>query len=756
MRDANGLGPVSCSTATTKIISGGGRSSRGGSSKRRKDPRLLLCPRGGRNPAAAGGVLLVLVVASRLGRAAQSVEGTGGGGEEEEATAHTGGCGSSLRGDGTRSAQLFSSSTVDAESRVRRPTIPFWKHSKAAAFNAGGVCPPEQTARMPVKAPMYLKPGRTSKGKKSARLRDILSGDMISPPLGDFRHVAHVGSSGGMGEGAAAFGDLSFLWSSERPASHGGDGVLQRAERCRAVPEARRDRDLEARVASCPGYQAARGTTGVGIPSPVLRNAFVLPYTGPEQALVLPGVSPFCPGGRAGPPRRRPEPSADSEGGAGDDANGEGACGREDVAGTGTSRSTGGGVVRTAAAAAAASRSPFPLRSASPPPRVNRLACPDAKGPCTSPSPKRGLLRSIRDQVQNITLSPPLSRSRNFQSVHATETSSQEPLLLSSNDMHRELEEEEEGGHEGSSRAFRFMSFSGNGFSHRRSTGVTASSGKPQQPKATARAAAAVGQLSPGPESTNLCPPSREGCARNGFASAVDHEQPGCLWPRTPERVAVTESMHFLKSRQTLHPRSKRRDLLAKSRRENGDDHRRATPLEPPAAPATPAAACPSLPSADDPWPGAWPDNSKSPPTPSPSVSPPPPPPQRSQRGDLQARGAGGRGEWSAFSTLSRTPRWPPGEPRCSDSLLSLHTDLGPSMLDEVLGVMERQEVRGPGRASARYATPDGTRGKGAAAAAAVTGGVSGHGVRGAERDSGVACEASASAENLLRHFTLK
>nr|XP_032804480.1 protein transport protein SEC31-like isoform X2 [Petromyzon marinus] len=623
---------------------------------------------------------------------------------------------------------FFLSSTVDTESRVDQASR-FGNIQRRRSTQRGRV----QTSRMPVKAPMYLKPGRTSKGKKAARLRDILSGDMISPPLGDFRHVAHVGSSGGMGERAAAFGDLSFLWS-ERRASRDEDGVLQRAERRRAVPEARLDRDL----ASGPGHQAARGTTcfatGVGIPSPVLRNAFVLPYTGPEQALVLPGVSPFCPGG-AGPPRRRPEPPADTEGGAGDDANGEGACGREDVAGAGTSRSTSGGVVRAAA---------------SPPPRVNRLACPDAKGPCTSPSPKRGLLRSIRDQVQNITLSPPLSRSRNFQSVHACETSSQEPLLLSSNDMHRE-EEQEEGGEEGSSRAFRFMSFSGNGFSHRRLTGVTASCGKPQQPKATARAAA--GQLSTGPEWTNPRLPSREGCARNGFASTVDHEQPGCLWPRTPERVAVTESMHFLRSRQTLHPRSKRRDMLAKSRRENGDEHRQATA----------AAACPSHPTADNPRPGAWPDNSKSPPTPSPSVSPPPPPPpppppQRSQRGDLQARGAGGRGEWAEFSTLART-RWPPGEPhgaasRCdsSESLLSLHTDLGPSMLDDVLGVMERQEGRGPRRASARYAKPDGTLGKGATA---ITGG-SEHGVRGAERDSGVACEASASAENLLRHFSPK
>lgn len=39
------------------------------------------------------------------------------------------------------------------------------------------------------------------------RLRDILSGDMISPPLGDVRHSAHVGPEG---EGDM-FGDVGFL-----------------------------------------------------------------------------------------------------------------------------------------------------------------------------------------------------------------------------------------------------------------------------------------------------------------------------------------------------------------------------------------------------------------------------------------------------------------------------------------------------------------------------------------------------------------
>uniref|UniRef100_A0A674GEU6 CRIB domain-containing protein n=1 Tax=Taeniopygia guttata TaxID=59729 RepID=A0A674GEU6_TAEGU len=55
------------------------------------------------------------------------------------------------------------------------------------------------------KVPIYLKRG-SRKGKKE-KLRDILSSDMISPPLGDFRHTIHVGSGGE----SDTFGDISFL-----------------------------------------------------------------------------------------------------------------------------------------------------------------------------------------------------------------------------------------------------------------------------------------------------------------------------------------------------------------------------------------------------------------------------------------------------------------------------------------------------------------------------------------------------------------
>lgn len=53
---------------------------------------------------------------------------------------------------------------------------------------------------------MYLKTTTPKKGKK-LKLRDVLSGDMISPPLGDVRHSAHVGPEG---EGDM-FGDVGFL-----------------------------------------------------------------------------------------------------------------------------------------------------------------------------------------------------------------------------------------------------------------------------------------------------------------------------------------------------------------------------------------------------------------------------------------------------------------------------------------------------------------------------------------------------------------
>ncbi|XP_069773330.1 cdc42 effector protein 2 [Narcine bancroftii] len=59
---------------------------------------------------------------------------------------------------------------------------------------------------MSVKTPIYLKTALPSKGKK-LKLREVLSADMISPPLGDFHHKSHIGRKGE----SDTFGDISFL-----------------------------------------------------------------------------------------------------------------------------------------------------------------------------------------------------------------------------------------------------------------------------------------------------------------------------------------------------------------------------------------------------------------------------------------------------------------------------------------------------------------------------------------------------------------
>lgn len=111
---------------------------------------------------------------------------------------------------------------------------------------------------MSSKAPIYLK-RRSTKGKKE-KLRDLLSSDMISPPLGDFRHTIHIGSGTG---GDNLFGDLSFL---------------------------------QGKFHLLPGQQGKQETfqwdgNSTEI-SPLLKNAFSLPVIGAVQALTLPSSGP--------------------------------------------------------------------------------------------------------------------------------------------------------------------------------------------------------------------------------------------------------------------------------------------------------------------------------------------------------------------------------------------------------------------------------------------------------------------------------
>ncbi|NWH41706.1 BORG1 protein, partial [Chloropsis hardwickii] len=130
---------------------------------------------------------------------------------------------------------------------------------------------------MSTKVPIYLKRG-SRKGKKE-KLRDILSSDMISPPLGDFRHTIHIGS-GGEGD---TFGDISFLQGKFHllPRSHSGTG--DRGEAAPAPFEF-------SRTATVSGGEPAASSSSPSVPSPLLKNAISLPALGGARALTLPAA----------------------------------------------------------------------------------------------------------------------------------------------------------------------------------------------------------------------------------------------------------------------------------------------------------------------------------------------------------------------------------------------------------------------------------------------------------------------------------
>ncbi|XP_034464993.1 cdc42 effector protein 3 [Hippoglossus hippoglossus] len=122
---------------------------------------------------------------------------------------------------------------------------------------------------MPAKAPIYLKPTNNKKGKK-CRLRDMLSPDMISPPLGDFRHTIHIGRGGERD----AFGDMSFLQGNYELLPGKGNvhpqyGIQSEFLRANSTGDA----------------------SFAETPSPVLKNAISLPTIGGCQALTLPLIS---------------------------------------------------------------------------------------------------------------------------------------------------------------------------------------------------------------------------------------------------------------------------------------------------------------------------------------------------------------------------------------------------------------------------------------------------------------------------------
>ncbi|XP_008320383.1 cdc42 effector protein 3 [Cynoglossus semilaevis] len=122
---------------------------------------------------------------------------------------------------------------------------------------------------MPAKAPIYLKPTNNKKGKK-CRLRDMLSPDMISPPLGDFRHTIHIGRGGERD----AFGDMSFLQGKYELLPGKADVYPQYSIQSEFLR------------ANSTGDASFAET-----PSPVLKNAISLPSIGGCQALTLPLIS---------------------------------------------------------------------------------------------------------------------------------------------------------------------------------------------------------------------------------------------------------------------------------------------------------------------------------------------------------------------------------------------------------------------------------------------------------------------------------
>ncbi|XP_053417013.1 cdc42 effector protein 2 [Nycticebus coucang] len=150
---------------------------------------------------------------------------------------------------------------------------------------------------MSTKVPIYLKRG-SRKGKKE-KLRDLLSSDMISPPLGDFRHTIHIGSGGG----SDMFGDISFLQGK----FHLLPGTVVEG------PEEDGTLDLPfqfTRTATMCGRELPSG------PSPLLKNAISLPVIGGPQALTLPTAQapPKPPRLHLETPQASPHPSPQEAG----------------------------------------------------------------------------------------------------------------------------------------------------------------------------------------------------------------------------------------------------------------------------------------------------------------------------------------------------------------------------------------------------------------------------------------------------------
>lgn len=149
---------------------------------------------------------------------------------------------------------------------------------------------------MSTKAPIYLKRG-SRKGKKE-KLRDLLSSDMISPPLGDFRHTIHIGSGGG----SDMFGDISFL--------QGKFHLLPGTAVEGPEEDGTFNLPFQFTPATLCGQELPEG------PSPLLKNAISLPVIGGPQALTLPTTQapPKPPRLHLETPQHSPQPSPQEAG----------------------------------------------------------------------------------------------------------------------------------------------------------------------------------------------------------------------------------------------------------------------------------------------------------------------------------------------------------------------------------------------------------------------------------------------------------
>ncbi|XP_053191382.1 cdc42 effector protein 3-like [Scomber japonicus] len=60
---------------------------------------------------------------------------------------------------------------------------------------------------MPLRTSLYRKPSSARWSSRNSKRREVLSVNMISLPLADFRHISHIGNNAH----TDSFGDLSFL-----------------------------------------------------------------------------------------------------------------------------------------------------------------------------------------------------------------------------------------------------------------------------------------------------------------------------------------------------------------------------------------------------------------------------------------------------------------------------------------------------------------------------------------------------------------